>query len=94
MESGVMNMAFTRDTFITNIKFMYKCFSKQDKEDLGNFTTGYSNSFGNTKLGLREQWWHIDLIYVGRWKLKNPTTGNTWSGFIASRTLGFNRWKL
>jgi len=69
MESGVMNMAFTRDTFITNIKFMYQCFSEQDKTDLGNFTTDYSRSFGNIKLGLREKWWHIDLIYVGRWKL-------------------------
>ena len=73
MESGVINMAFTTDTFTTNIKFIYKCFSEQDKADLGNFTTDYSRSFGNIKLGLREQWWHIDLIYVGRWTIFHNT---------------------
>jgi len=93
MENGVMNMAFTADTFTTNITFIYQCFSEQDKQDLGNFTTDYSRSFGNNKLGLREKWWHIDLIYVGRWVVPNKPISEYNQYWTIRNMLKTSQWK-
>jgi hypothetical protein len=60
----------------TGVIFMYNHFPKQDKEDLSNLTVDYLDDFSHQQLGMREQWWPIDMIYIGRWKHPdgNPST--------------------
>ena len=52
-----------------NLTLTYRNFSKQDKEELRNFTNEYAYDFSPKKFGGKNIWWFVDSIYVGRWKL-------------------------
>jgi len=88
MENFVMKI-----TSITNVAFIYQCFSEEDKEDLGNFTTDYSRNFSNKNLGIREKWWHIDLIHVGRWAVPNKPISEYNQYWTIRNMLKTRKWK-